>query len=257
MEKIIQFLKEWQTLIGVFCAAMLSVFIFLIKNFSKNRRNYKEYLRQIEISTTQSLNDIYVLRSQLEYFIGKVKELEEEINKITSPIEFFLGEINFPITREIYWGKNLSNFKVKSYYLHNKILWADAGIKDINKIIRNLENDFKEMKGKNRELVILGKIDQEKQRETYRKSLTSFREAIDKFIPETLLPFIEIVVQIKFYNDKMRKINGCWFLWKMEKDCRFSKDKDIENMKIVDFLIKEKVKKITEEGEVRYRSNQK
>ncbi|HOI59794.1 MAG TPA: hypothetical protein PKU93_00555 [Candidatus Pacearchaeota archaeon] len=233
MQQLIQFLKEWQTLIGVFCAAMLSIFIFIFKDIFNNIKKYKERLRQIEISTVQSLNDVYELRNQLEYFMERIKDLEEDIDSTPSK-QFFLSEINFPIVREIYWNKNLSIFKVKSYYLHNKILWIGVGIKDINKIMKNLGNDFNEMKARSRELALLGKATPANQKETYKKGLISFREAINKFNLETLPFFIESLAQINFYNMKMRKKNGNWFIWRMEKrDFKyFRRKKDFDSFHV-------------------------
>lgn len=67
----------------------------------------------------------------------------------TGGYHFSLKSINYPTIRDIYRDTDLPNFKVKSYYLHNKLLWTDAGIKETNETVISLKNDFAELQRKN------------------------------------------------------------------------------------------------------------
>jgi hypothetical protein len=109
---------------------------------------------------------------------------------------------------------------VRSYYLHNKLLWADAGIKETNETVISLKNDFAELQRKNELHIILMKQNQTpnpaQQRAEYATNLELFANAIDDFINRFIKQGIEIMTQIKIYNEHLRKKYGHWFLWKHE-----------------------------------------
>ena len=73
------------------------------------------------------------------------KNLATESKSITDDRIFFLNRINFPTTREIYQILICQTLKSKAYYLHNKLMWVEAGIKEINETIFNLKNDFEDL----------------------------------------------------------------------------------------------------------------
>lgn len=122
--------------------------------------------------------------------------------------------------RDAYRDIEAPNFKVKSYYLHNKLLWVDAGIKETSETVASLKNDFAELQRKNELHIILMRQNQNPnanlQRTEYADSLESFANAIDDFISRFIKQGIEIMTQVKVYNDRLRKKRGHWFLWKHE-----------------------------------------
>lgn len=200
------FIRGWQELIGAalgpFLAIILSAIGFWIKSIIEGKRERKEFLRRIEISLARSLNDIFAAREQLRWFSGRVKNLVAESKLITDDKIFFLNRVNFPTVREIYRDIDMPNFKVKSYYLHNKLMWIDASTKEMNKVVVNLKNDFEDLIRQNELLVAVmrNNPDPKIQRVTYGENLESFASAIDDFTSKGLKQGIEIMTQVKIYN---------------------------------------------------------
>lgn len=216
-----EFINKWQTLVGSalgpFLAVILSAIGFWIKSAIEGKKERKEFLRRIEISTTRSLNDTYTVREQLKRFTLLIKNLAGEAKAETDDKTFFLNRVNFPTIREVYRDTETPSFKVKSYYLHNKLLWIDAGIKEMNETIANLKNDFGDLIRQNEMLVVLMRNNPNppNQRRVYADNLESFAKAIEGY-SKHIQQGIEIMTQIKVYNEQMRKRHGYWFWWKHE-----------------------------------------
>src|SRR3989338_8894259 len=138
-----EFINKWQTLVGSalgpFLAVIFSSIVFWIKSLIESRNERKEFLRRIEIGITRSLDDTYKTRQKLQYFVSRLRTLITEIREETDARNFSLESINYPTIRDIYRDIGAPNFKVRSYYLHNKLLWADAGIKETNETVISLK----------------------------------------------------------------------------------------------------------------------
>ncbi len=223
MDFPVDFIYKWQTLIGSalgpFLAVTLSALGFLIKSILEKRMQRKETLRQIEVGITSSLNDFYGVREQLKYFVCTVNKLVSEIKAITNPKHYSLERVNFPAILEIYRDSDNRNFKVKSYYLHNKLLFCDTAIKGTNKILISLEKDFKELIKQNEFLIALMQNSPNPpiQRQTYIENLEIFAQAIEEYTKKLQVP-IKMLTQVKIYNNYVRKsyFRGSLFLWKIE-----------------------------------------
>ncbi len=269
----VSFLDKWQTLIGAalgpFLAVILSAIGFWIKSILENKRERKEHLRRIEIGITRSLSDIYVVEEQLRLFADRLQKLATEAKNISDPKEFFLNIINFPAIREIYRDPEMMSFKIKSYYLHNKILFADAGIKHTNETNRNLKNDFESLLSQNELLVALlsrklpsesGTNTADLQRQTYADNLENFAKAINDYISQCIRLGIKTMAQIKIYNDLIRKRWGWITLWRQEginlKYFRNKKEyenfaRNLDSMDRIDLFIEKNVKDIMTKAETR------
>ena len=222
MENFVAFVKEWQTLVGAalgaFLAVIGSLITYAINSANEERKRRKEFLRQIEISMARSLNDTFVAREQLTWFSQRVRHLAAEARSIANNREFFLVRINFPTTREIYRDVGMPNFKIKSYYLHNKIMWVDAGIKEMNETISNLKNDFENLIRQNEVLIALMRENPNPQiqRDAYARNLDGFAKAIDEYIEKSIKQGVEIMTQVKVYNNYLHEPCGFVFRWKNE-----------------------------------------
>jgi|GEM_PF-541300 len=253
-------IHEWQALIGSalgpFLAIIFSGVAFWLKSITEERKNRKEALRQVEVDITRSLNDVYVVKDQLKYFIKRAKLLISDI-ATTGACQFSLEVTNFPSIREIYSKSNMPNLRVKSYYLHNKLLWVEAGIKEINGTVVNFKNDFLEIQRKNELQVILmsqnSKSDPRVQRKDYSNSLESFINAIEEFSEKYIDNIINIMTQVKIYNNHLR--NEYLFLWKHEgRSFKFYNSneaynkfsKNLDSMNNIDECIKEEVEESLE-----------
>ena len=268
MEVFIKFLDTWQTLIGAalgpFLAVLLSAIGFWIKSIVENKRERKEFLRRIEVGITRSLEDTYKTRQKLLYFVSRLNNLVGQIRAATDPRQFSLESINYPTVREIYRDIEAPNFKVKSYYLHNKLLWADAGIKETNETVISLKNDFAELQRKNELHIILMKQNANsnpaQQRAEYSANLALFANAIDDFIARFMKQGIEIMTQIKIYNEHLRRKRGYWFLWKHERTkfkyfCNKKEQKqfsrNLDSLERIDEVIRTEVEASINEAEER------
>lgn len=268
MEALIRFLDTWQTLVGAalgpFLAVLLSVIGFWIKSVVENKRERKEFLRRIEVGITRSLEDTYKTRQKLLYFVSRLNNLVVQIRAVADPRQFSLESINYPTVREIYRDIEAPNFKVKSYYLHNKLLWADAGIKETNETVISLKNDFAELQRKNELHIILMKQNANpnpaQQRAEYSANLVLFANAIDDFIARFMKQGIEIMTQIKIYNEHLRRKRGYWFLWKHEetkfkyfrnKEEQKQFSRNLDSLERIDEVIRTEVEASINEAEER------
>jgi hypothetical protein len=262
-----EFINKWQTLIGStlgpFLAIILSAIGFYIKSIIENKNKHKEFLRRIEISTTRSLNDIYTVREQLKQFAALIKSLAEEARAETDDSTYFLNRINFPTIREIYRDIEISTFGIRSYYLHNKLLWIDAGIKEVNETLFNLKNDFEGLIRQNEILVVLTRDNPNPptQRKTYANNLESFSKAIEDYTSTNIQKGIELMTQIKIYNELMRGKHGYWFWWKQEgtkfkyfrtKSEQKEFSRNLDSLDRIDKVIKQEVDLSIENAEKRF-----
>ncbi|MFA6410040.1 MAG: hypothetical protein WCW26_00480 [Candidatus Buchananbacteria bacterium] len=259
-----EFILNWQTLIGSALGPFLLGVGFWVKGIIKAREEYKELLRRVEISTTQSLDSIYKMYQQLEQVIGRIKNLAKSVRAITDNKTFCLDRANFPPVREVYSDKEAPYFKIKSYYLHNKLLWIDAGIKEVNEINANFKNDFNDLMRQNELLVVLNQKnpnpDPSAQRTAYANNLENFASVVEEYINNHILKGIEIIAQIKIYNGHLRKGCGFWFRWKHEgfsfnflcKRIELKKVvNDIESLDAIDAAIKKEVDLLIQQIEKR------
>jgi hypothetical protein len=263
-----EFINKWQTLIGSalgpFLAVILSAIGFWIKSAIEEKKERKEFLRRIEISVTRSLDDTYKTRQKLQYFVSRLRTLITEIRAITDSHHFSLESINFPTMRDAYRDIEAPSFKVRSYYLHNKLLWIDAGIKETSETVASLKNDFAELQRKNELHIILMRQNQTPnanlQRTEYANNLESFANAIDDFVTKFIKQGIEIMTQVKIYNDHLRKKHGYWFLWKHEgtklkyfRDKNEQKDfaRNLDSLDRIDKVIQKEVELSIQEAEKR------
>lgn len=266
IDPFINFLDAWQTLVGAalgaFLAVIGSLITYAINSANGRRKERKEFLRQIEISMARSLNDTFALHEQLKWFSQRVKDLAAESRSVTDDRIFFLNRINFPTTREIYRDIGMPNFKVKSYYLHNKIMWIDAGVKEMNETVSNLKNDFEDLIRQNELLVAVMRSNPNPrmQREAYEENLKSFARAIDEYISKSIKQGVEIMTQVKIYNEKLRNRYGYWFWWKQEgtkfKYFRNKKEqrafsRNLDSLDRIDVTIKKEVETVIAKAEAR------
>lgn len=216
------FLREWQNLIGAalgpFLAVILSAIGYWCKSKIEAMHERKEAHRRIEIAVARSLNDNYILRTQLQWFAGRVKKLAAEARTIINPKEYFLSRINFPSMREIYRDQDMARFKVRSYYIHNKLLFLDAGIKETNETVAMLKNDFEEIIRQNGLLVAVMRDhpNPPAQRDAYAANLDAYTAEIENYISRGINQGIKIMVQVRVYNRKLREKHGYWVWRKYE-----------------------------------------
>lgn len=123
---LIVVLKNWENLLGSLLGALLPVLITILWNPVANKiRKYeslKEGLREIEIDTTQVINDIYDIRSIYFDFIENMRK-QVAVSRGDEKIGLLL--FNTPPKIHIYNNPQLPKHKTGSIYLHNVLIGLD------------------------------------------------------------------------------------------------------------------------------------
>lgn len=203
----VDFLDKWQTMIGSalgpFLAVVLSVVGFWIKSKLAAKEELRESLRRITIGLARSVNNLFTTQKQIRQVIKMIDELVARIEMVTDDNTYVLDRVNFPVTGDIYRDTEAGLAKVKSYYLHNKLLFVDGGLKDLNKTLQNVKEDFTELIRQNQMMAALDKPPG--QRRAYVQNLKGFAEAL-KYYSERGLPImIKLIMQTSVYNERLRK----------------------------------------------------
>ncbi len=97
-------------------------------------------------------------------------------------------------------------------------MWVDAGIKEMNETISNLKNDFENLIRQNEVLIALMRENPNPQiqRDAYARNLDGFAKAIDEYIEKSIKQGVEIMTQVKVYNNYLHEPCGFVFRWKNE-----------------------------------------
>lgn len=213
MEEIYKWQELIGSLLGPFLAIILSIFGFWLKSHIEFLRSLRENFRRIEVSLTRSINDLYDVREELRGFIERLDCIITSIGQVRGETAYCTQETNFPPIADVFEDIDLPNLKIRSYYLHNKLLFVDAGIKNINKGLERLRDDYRILIQKNERLVEWkGKASD--QRIAYIVNLKGFRNIILKCINYIDIG-IKTITQAKIYLDKRRN-NRRFFIWKHE-----------------------------------------
>ena len=220
----IEFLREWQTLVGSalgpFLAVILTAVGALIKSWVDKTKERAEAMRRIEVDSARALNDVFFTREKLKFFVEQLKKLATDIRAVTNPREFSLHIISFPTLVGVYLDKDLPNFRIRSYYLHNRSIWMDAEIKEMNGILTNLEKDFDNVIKRNDMIVGLMKDNESRdataQRVAYAENLEILANGIESYYTQKFPRTIKSITQLKIYNSKVREkyLKGFFEWWK-------------------------------------------
>lgn len=257
----VQTLREWQSLVGVIVGAFVGSLMSLIGFYMREKfsfwKDIKEGKRRVEVSETRTINDMYDLLVGLQEFILRVRSMIAEIDKIMADnTKYYLEETNFP-PLQVFRDETLPNLRTRSYYVHNKVLWADAGTIRVIAILQEMKMNFSSLSRKNEFLVGAVAAKQREQKETYKANLEDFLNGVEKSFVPYIHQGIEVLMQIKVYNSMMRGRRSWFYKWKYEGVSfkYFKNRKEIEKyneeldcIDRIDGLIADRVNKNLEEG---------
>lgn len=205
-----QFLDTWQTLVGSALGPFFAIFLAVIAYVAKEKwlayRARKEGLRIVEISTVGTFNDLYDIKYRLLDFVARIRKIANDGKPENDPgfsTSYYIEETNFPPCREISFKKDLVSIRFRSPYLHNQLLFMEAGVKEINNSLKELKENFSAINRKN-ELIISFKASPMNQREAYIPNLEGFAKAIEDFV-KYMDKAIMGITQTNIYNAKIRK----------------------------------------------------
>ncbi|MBI2609859.1 hypothetical protein HYW53_01640 [Candidatus Giovannonibacteria bacterium] len=222
-------IEKWQQLyggaIGSFVAVVFALFAYLLKTWIDNRKERRENFRLIEISTATSLNDVYNVKKALIFQAERMRELTKKVRE-TKENELAIYRINFITIRIVNNYSDAPVFKTKSYYLHNKILMALAGINELNNVIKDLKANFESIFYQNELLVtrlaqndsVISARETAFQHKSFADNLENFAESIENFASSYIAVAITNLCQIRFYNRKLRRRFGFFFRLINEKN---------------------------------------
>ncbi|MFA6024239.1 MAG: hypothetical protein WC777_03420 [Candidatus Gracilibacteria bacterium] len=226
-----EFIEKWQTLIGSalgpFLAIILSVIGFLVKGCLQKRSNRKEAIRRTEIAFSQTLSHLLVAVSQLEDFIARAKTIVEQVQVVTDPNFYAIQETNFPATIAIYFDEDLIKMRLKSYYVHNKILITDYLVRSANGNIKQFRYDFERLLDRNERMATPERMRPPAQRTAFVENFGGFITMIETFVNSLKIENALSIAEAKVYNLKLMK-NRLWTVWKYEgTTLKYFRDKKV------------------------------
>lgn len=243
---------KWQTLIGSLLGPLLAFYAAL---FYHSRMDGRENIRRTEITLSRVLNDIYESREALNNFLVR---LEKTIKSIDLDDEkFFMYRGNFP-NKKIFMDERLSDLKLHSLYLHNKLMWIESGVRNIDISLNEMYESFIAILNDSRDNA--GKMKPVEQKYLLSKELNGFSNWVKELL-EYYNAGIKMLAQAKIYNlmlkDKsrrsiIRKYEKLSFKYYLKTD-KFKKDYTsvFTMQKRIDEIIEPKVAEIINEAERR------
>lgn len=247
MTAFVEWLYTWQELVGAFVGSSLGIIFagigFLIARWIYRIDERREALRKIEISNTYSLHTTIEMQEKLSFFAKRAHTFMKELRSITSPVEIVFSTINFPPLGAIHLDPSCHTSRIKSYYLHNKLLIMHAGTTNVNLILAQFKEDFAHIIRMNETLIDItsNKPNPPAQRAAYADNTEAFAAEIERFSGE-LKNSIEVMVQIRVYNNHLRKNFFRGLLWRWKNEGMFSA-KSIELVDKIDTAIAGEVTK--------------
>lgn len=254
------FLYDWQTLvgsaIGLFVAVILPLFGFLLQGWWNSAAERKETLRRIEVGSVVSLNETYNLLEQMRYAVRSISELASRVESVVNPSEFSFDSVNFPVTGSIYIDEDVLRFKTKSFYLHNKLLISSSLIKDLNRVIASLKQDFSSLLHTN-ELVV-GKAKPSEQRHMYAQNLRAFASSMDDYVLRQFPVVLKTLGAVNVYNGLLRKSELLtlkkyegWRVWPFSRRIQSEAIKNLSSVDQIDLQISDSVEALLDSAEKR------
>jgi hypothetical protein len=132
----------------------------------------------------------------------------------------------------------------------------DAWIKQTNRVTENLKHDFEALIHQNEVLIaMMSKNSQSaiEQKQMYAINLKNFAKVIEDVGVKSFVLGIKMMVQIKVYNEKLRRKYGFLFLWKCEKQkFNYFRTKDWQKKSADEFFSSSKQIDAIIEQEVEY-----
>ncbi len=204
--------KNWETLFGSIIGAFLPVVIAILWNPVANRiRRYdtlKESLREIEIDTTQIINDICDTRGYHFDFLKNIRDQVEDSKKDSNrgPILF-----NTPPKVHIYNNSKLLKYKTGSIYLHNSLIGLNKWIRQVNAVLDNVKESTDDIQKSFADRFQklphpAPRVDFDAVKNNYNEELLRFADELEN-LDETFDNGLEIVVTSKICGRRLNNWN--------------------------------------------------
>jgi hypothetical protein len=256
MGDFFSWIHDWQELVGAFLGSSLAIIFsglgFLLARYLEVQDAQREALRKVEINNSYSLQSVFTIRKKIDFFVKRARKFVKELKENTNPTEIVFSSINFEPLGEIHADSAGHNARIKSYYLHNKLLAAHSAITNTNLVLIQFQKDFENVIRMNEMMISLTKETPKpfEQRKAYAENVEIFADVLSEF-SENLSDAVETMLQIRVYNSKMRKPFGQgWFL-RLKYEGILSEDMNLDMVDRIDVLLADDVKQEIEKAKYR------
>ncbi len=208
---ITAFLNTWQQLVGSAAGPFIA---FILAIWYEARKDRKRSLARIEATLTQVFNEMQVAQEMLKSFALRLDALVQEVKDEANPTTFILSREAFPPLRDIVVTSDLAHLRLGgSYYLHNKLLWIDTGVKNANSAMQMSRISLGSVFEMN-EAMVARKVPPPQQRADYAANLQAYTGTI-RNLTDFLSKGLRLVAEAKLYNAKFNTVYqrtvGWWY----------------------------------------------
>ncbi|MBF05433.1 hypothetical protein CL644_01865 [bacterium] len=222
---IMQFMFNWQQLIGAFAGAFIPLFASLMVYFYISHKSKKRELAELDQYTALAVNNLAELRYEMEIFLKRVSEL---ISTLHTAEKYFFGSTNFPKHRTSYIQEILRK-KTGSLFLANKITSTYSMLHDIETSVEDFQEHFDRTTQRNHEVVFLSvpkvrrvegvdvreSVTPEEQKEIYLTGLVGIKNMVEQAMLKNISTCIFSLLSIRIVLRRYYK-NGLYWRWKYE-----------------------------------------
>lgn len=179
LKQLVQFIYDWQTLVGSLLGAGVPISLWFIKENYENYKIHKEYLDRLVKIIISNLNYVKDVHNIMNRFVkNNLQEVINNIDQRTKSNQYsfdntFLPLIPHPIDDHIF------NDSTKSNYLDNKILQAFKMSKDIATGIDDLRGQLANTLEINRNMIFNKANDPQIQNDLYKSNIEDFKKIIE------------------------------------------------------------------------------
>ena len=261
---IINFLDNWQTLVGSAVGIILPIAFWYYKRHCDKKEKYKESLGYLEKYLVNAINSTYDARSTIEKFLNnQFLELKKNIETRDGNC-YSTDYAYFPFI-----GTDLIDYKIlsintKSGYLDNKMALVLRNLKDLSSSIDDSRRQFTHTVEMNKEMASKKLNLPSIQNDMYKKNLKEFEKMIsdiilDKNIKTAIYTFMSsriILLELRKMGVRKwkRKFAGTFYKYfKNRKELNKFKESVSDR---IDEYFKDKIDKEIEKLEKDYKERQ-
>ena len=216
---MIDFIKEWQTLIGAAIGASMPVLFWFFVEWRRRKRERIEGLYYLERILVNSINSLIDTHSTVVDFLeGNIEKTIENIQENMRNHAHSVDFTFFPLFEARLIDENLLKIKTGSGYIDNKIADVFRFSKDFFWIMEDVRRQFENSTKIQYELALTNVNPTDVQGEQYIRNLKSFKEFVERdVLNKNIKNYIKVLMEARIAVIKLRKIG--LLRWKI----RFSK----------------------------------
>ncbi|MHA1657853.1 MAG: hypothetical protein ACTSUT_01860 [Promethearchaeota archaeon] len=179
---IINFIDNWQTLVGSAIGIILPIAFWYYKRYCDKKEKHKEILDYLEKYLVNATNSIYDTRFTIEKFLNnQFKGLKENV-KMRNDSCYSTDYAFFPFIGMDFIDYKILSINTKSGYLDNKMALVLRNLKDLTASIDDSRRQFTHTVDMNNEMASKKLNAPSVQNSMYKKNLEEFEKMIREII---------------------------------------------------------------------------